>query len=204
MNAASLATMLSGIPFEEPVGSVRLPGLIDGRWVSINPTFQDLEEATFDIVVAGRRSDAGQVDILMIEGEAPDNTWTLLEGADAAPARRSRSSPRVTQAAKRAIDELIEAQLELVAQADVKPKPFQAQALYGEDTWTAAELFKERPGDRDRACNRAASARRHGRESRAPEGHLLETWGKRDVRRSASPRSHPRGKTCRRRSCALA
>ncbi|HEY2965788.1 MAG TPA: polyribonucleotide nucleotidyltransferase, partial [Actinomycetota bacterium] len=55
MNAASLATMLSGIPFEGPVGSVRL-GLIDGEWV-INPTFQDLEEATFDIVVAGRRND---------------------------------------------------------------------------------------------------------------------------------------------------
>ena len=76
MNAASLATMLSGIPFEGPVGSVRL-GLIGGEWV-INPTFQDLEEATFDIVVAGRRNDSGQVDILMIEGEAPDNTWALL------------------------------------------------------------------------------------------------------------------------------
>ena len=90
MNAASLATMLSGIPFEGPVGSVRL-GLIGGEWV-INPTFQDLEEATFDIVVAGRRNDSGQVDILMIEGEAPDNTWALLQGA--ARRRPSRSSPR--------------------------------------------------------------------------------------------------------------
>jgi polyribonucleotide nucleotidyltransferase len=173
MNAASLATMLSGIPFEGPVGSVRL-GLIDGEWV-INPTFQDLEEATFDIVVAGRRNDAGQVDILMIEGEAPDNTWTLLEG------RRGTAptEPVVAEgleAAKRAIDELIEAQLELVAQADVKPKPFEPRPLYGEDTWTAAESFKERLETAivpDRAEREAGMAE----IKELLKGHLLETWG---------------------------
>src|SRR5262245_38145268 len=121
-NAASRATMLSGIPFEGPVGAVRL-GLIDGTW-TINPTFQDVEEATFDIVVAGRRNDAGQIDILMIEGEAPDNTWSLLDaGRGAAP-----TEPVVAEGlevAKRAIDELIEFQLEIVAKADVKPKPFE-------------------------------------------------------------------------------
>ena len=83
MNAASLATMLSGIPFEGPVGSVRM-GLIGGAWV-INPTFQDLDESTFDIVVAGRRNDDGQVDILMIEGEAPENTWAPLQADGTMP-----------------------------------------------------------------------------------------------------------------------
>jgi polyribonucleotide nucleotidyltransferase len=173
MNAASLATMLSGIPFEGPVGSVRL-GLIDGEWV-INPTFQDLEEATFDIVVAGRRNDAGQVDILMIEGEAPDNTWTLLEGGrGTAP-----TEPVVAEgleAAKRAIDELIEAQLELVAQADVKPKPFEPRPLYGQDTWAAAESFKERLETAivpDRAEREAGMAE----IKELLKGHLLETWG---------------------------
>jgi polyribonucleotide nucleotidyltransferase len=173
MNAASLATMLSGIPFEGPVGSVRL-GLIDGEWV-INPTFQDLEEATFDIVVAGRRGDAGQVDILMIEGEAPDSTWALLEGGrGTAP-----TEPVVAEgleAAKRAIDELIEAQLELIAQADVKPKPFEPRPLYGQDTWAAAESFKER-------LETAIVPDRAEREAGMSEikellkGHLLETWG---------------------------
>ena len=173
MNAASLATMLSGIPFEGPVGSVRL-GLIDGEWV-INPTFQDLEEATFDIVVAGRRNDAGQVDILMIEGEAPDTTWGLLEsGRGTAP-----TEPVVAEgleAAKRAIDELIEAQLELVAQADVKPKPFEPRPLYGQDTWAAAESFKERLETAivpDRAEREAGMAE----IKELLKGHLLETWG---------------------------
>ena len=78
MNAASVATCLAGLPFDGPVASVRM-GLIDGQWV-INPTFQQVEEATFDVVVAGRKNDAGEIDVLMIEGEAPDNTWDLLAG----------------------------------------------------------------------------------------------------------------------------
>jgi len=173
MNAASLATMLAGIPFEGPVGSVRL-GLIEGEW-RINPTFQELEEATFDIVVAGRRNEAGEVDILMIEGEAPDNTWALLESdKGAAP-----TEPVVAEglvAAKRAIDELIELQLELIAKADVKPQPFEPRPLYAPDTWAAVETFKER-------LETAIVPDRAEREAALDElkeqvrGHLLETWG---------------------------
>ena len=51
MNAASLAVGIAGLPFDGPVGAVRL-GLIGGEW-AVNPTFQELDEATFDIVVAG-------------------------------------------------------------------------------------------------------------------------------------------------------
>ncbi len=172
MNAASLATMLSGIPFEGPVGSVRM-GLIGGEWV-INPTFQDLEESTFDIVVAGRRNDAGQVDILMIEGEAPENTWALLQADGTMPTEQVVAEG--LEAAKRAIDELIEMQLEFVAKADVKPRPFEPRPLYGQDTWAAAETFKER-------LETAIVPDRTEREAGMSEikellkGHLLETWG---------------------------
>ncbi|MGH2709782.1 MAG: hypothetical protein ACRDH9_01065, partial [Actinomycetota bacterium] len=55
MNAASLAVGIAGLPFDGPVGSVRL-GLIGSDWV-VNPTFQELEEATFDIVVAGSKNE---------------------------------------------------------------------------------------------------------------------------------------------------
>ncbi|HKN81478.1 MAG TPA: polyribonucleotide nucleotidyltransferase [Actinomycetota bacterium] len=172
MNAASLATMLSGIPFEGPVGSVRL-GLIGGEWV-INPTFQDLEEATFDIVVAGRRNDSGQVDILMIEGEAPDNTWALLQGSGTTPTEQVVAEG--LEAAKHAIDELIDMQLEFIATADVKPRPFEPKQLYGPDTWAAAESFKER-------LETAIVPDRSEREAGMAEikdllkAHLLETWG---------------------------
>jgi polyribonucleotide nucleotidyltransferase len=82
MNAAACAVGLAGLPFDGPVAAVRL-GLIHGAWV-VNPTFQEVEEATFDIVVAGSKAADGGVDILMIEGEAPENTWALLgDGGDA-------------------------------------------------------------------------------------------------------------------------
>jgi polyribonucleotide nucleotidyltransferase len=174
MNAASLATMLSGIPFEGPVGSVRL-GLIDGSWV-LNPTFQEVEEATFDIVVAGRRNDAGQVDILMIEGEAPDNTWALLESG-----RGTKPTERVVaeglEEAKRAIDELIDLQLEFVARADVKPRPFEPIPLYEPATYDAVSAFA---GARLEA---AIASERTEREDALDQlrdelkAHLLETWG---------------------------
>ena len=174
MNGASLATMLSGIPFEGPVGAVRL-GLIEGTW-TINPTFQDVEEATFDIVVAGRRNDAGQIDILMIEGEAPDNTWSLLDaGRGAAPTEQVVAEG--LEVAKRAIDELIELQLEIVSKADVKPKPYEPRPLYGEDTWTIVEGFaKER-------LETAMVPDKTEREATLEDikeqlkGHLLESWG---------------------------
>ena len=172
MNAASLATMLSGIPFEGPVGSVRL-GLIGGEWV-VNPTFQDLDEATFDIVVAGRRNDSGQVDILMIEGEAPDNTWTLLQGSGTMPTEQVVAEG--LEAAKRAIEELIDMQLEFIARADVKPRPFEPRPMYEPDTWAAAETFKER-------LETAIVPDRSEREAAMAEikdllkAHLLETWG---------------------------
>jgi polyribonucleotide nucleotidyltransferase len=175
MNAASLATMISGIPFEGPVGSVRL-GLIGGEWV-IDPTFQQIDDATFDIVVAGRRNDAGDVDILMIEGEAPDNATQLLGAADGAVAPTEEVVAQGLEVARRAISELIDLQLEFVAKLDVKPQPFEPRPLYGEDTWSIVESFaKER-------IETAIVPDKHERETAFDEikeslkAHLKETWG---------------------------
>jgi polyribonucleotide nucleotidyltransferase len=175
MNGASLATMISGIPFEGPVGSVRL-GLIGGEW-QINPTFQAVEEATFDIVVAGRRNDAGEIDILMIEGEAPDNTWQLLGASNGAVAPTEEVVAQGLEAAKRAIAELIDFQLEFLSQLDVKPKPFEPRPLYEPDTWGIVEAYA-----RER-LEAAIVTDKQERETPLAEikellkGHLLETWG---------------------------
>ncbi|MDP9297784.1 MAG: polyribonucleotide nucleotidyltransferase [Actinomycetota bacterium] len=137
MNAASLATCLAGLPFDGPVGAVRM-GMIGGEWIA-NPTFQQLDEATFDIVVAGRRNDAGQIDILMIEGEAPDNTWALI--ADGAIAPTEDVVAQGIEAAKLAIAEMIDLQAEFIAQAGVTPKPFEPTPLFGEDLYRALSDF---------------------------------------------------------------
>src|SRR5580692_10085141 len=53
INASSAALMLSGIPFEGPVGAVRIAYSTDGAWIP-HPSYQEGDESTFELVVAGR------------------------------------------------------------------------------------------------------------------------------------------------------
>ncbi len=104
INAASMSTQLAGLPFSGPIGGVRV-ALIDGQWVGF-PTHSELEEAVFDMVVAGRVADAGDVAIMMVEAEATEATWNLVAGrrpgADrGGRRRRSRGREAVHQAALR-------------------------------------------------------------------------------------------------------
>ena len=60
INAASAAVMISDIPWNGPVGAVRV-GRVDGEFI-INPTFAEIEKSDLDLRIAGTR-DA----ILMVE-----------------------------------------------------------------------------------------------------------------------------------------
>src|SRR5271169_2844390 len=82
INAASASTQISGLPFSGPVGGVRV-ALIDGQWVAF-PTVEQLENAVFDMVVAGRKT-ADDVAIMMVEAEATDNVIDLVAGGAGAP-----------------------------------------------------------------------------------------------------------------------
>jgi len=86
INGASMATLLSGIPFTGPVAGVRMAMDRDGRWTPF-PTFQFLaEEAVFDLVVAGRwNAESGEVDILMVEAEATVNAVEKIELGGVSP-----------------------------------------------------------------------------------------------------------------------
>jgi polyribonucleotide nucleotidyltransferase len=139
MNAASLAVGIAGLPFDGPVGAVRL-GLIDGAWV-VNPTFQEIEEGTFDIVVAGSKNAEGGVDILMIEGEAPDRTWPILAAGNGAAAPTEQMVAHGLERAKEVIAEVIEFQEEFLAQVGVKPSDFEPHPLYDPDVWDALASF---------------------------------------------------------------
>ena len=59
---ASLALHLSDVPFDGPMGEVRV-GRINGKYI-INPTVTELKESDIDMVVGGTRDS-----VLMIEGE---------------------------------------------------------------------------------------------------------------------------------------
>ncbi|MGH7309381.1 MAG: polyribonucleotide nucleotidyltransferase [Candidatus Rokuibacteriota bacterium] len=70
MNGASAALCLSGIPFDGPVGAVRV-GLVDGKLVT-NPTVAQQQLSTLELVIAGT-ADA----VLMVEAgakEVPEET----------------------------------------------------------------------------------------------------------------------------------
>src|SRR5437667_5020391 len=73
INGASAALCLSGIPFDGPIGAVRV-GQIDGRFVA-NPTTSQQAASTLELIVAGTE-DA----ILMVEAGANEvSEETMLE-----------------------------------------------------------------------------------------------------------------------------
>jgi polyribonucleotide nucleotidyltransferase len=73
MNGASAALSLSGIPFEGPVGAVRV-GLVDGKLIA-NPTIAEQHVSTLDLVIAAT-ADA----VLMVEAGAKEvSEETMLE-----------------------------------------------------------------------------------------------------------------------------
>ncbi|WP_375493102.1 polyribonucleotide nucleotidyltransferase [uncultured Jatrophihabitans sp.] len=116
INAASASTQVSGLPFSGPVGGTRV-ALIDGQWVAF-PTHTELERATFDMVVAGRTLDNGDVAIMMVEAEATEGAIALIDGGGKRPTEEVVAEG--LEAAKPAIAELCRAQKEL---ADAAAKP---------------------------------------------------------------------------------
>jgi polyribonucleotide nucleotidyltransferase len=107
INGASAALTLSQIPWDGPIGAVRV-GYVDGEIV-INPTESSLAGSTLDMVVAGT-SDA----IMMVEGESnqvPEET--LLAGIERAHAEIRR---------------IVDLQLDLQRQAGKEKWSFQPPA----------------------------------------------------------------------------
>ncbi|MBV9110081.1 MAG: polyribonucleotide nucleotidyltransferase [Gemmatimonadetes bacterium] len=103
ITGASMALMLSRIPFAGPIAAVRV-GRIQGQWV-LNPTFQQLEYSDVDIIVAGS-DDA----IMMVEGGALEvSEGDIAEGLVVAHA---------------GIRELIQVQRDVMAEAEV-PAPME-------------------------------------------------------------------------------
>ena len=83
INAASMSTQIAGLPFSGPIGGVRV-ALIKGQWVAF-PEHEQLADATFDMVVAGRVLEDGDVAIMMVEAEATEGSIALIEGGGTRP-----------------------------------------------------------------------------------------------------------------------
>jgi len=135
INAASMSTQLAGLPFSGPIGGVRI-ALIDDQWVAF-PSVAQLEDATFDMVVAGRVVANGDVAIMMVEAESTEETWNLVQAGKPAPTEDEVG--RGLEAAKPFIKALCDAQAELAAQFPKDTTEFPVFVDYGDDLYAAVE-----------------------------------------------------------------
>jgi len=117
INAASASLMLTGLPFEGPIGAVRLAYSQDGQWIP-HPTHDETDESTFQIVVAGREVN-GEIAIMMVEASGTEKAWTYYENG--APKVTEEVIAGGLEACKTWIGESIALQNELVAKVGRKP-----------------------------------------------------------------------------------
>ncbi|MGP9695005.1 polyribonucleotide nucleotidyltransferase [Brachybacterium sp. AOP25-B2-12] len=152
INGASASTQISGLPFSGPIGGVRvalMPNAKGGQWVAF-PTFSQLDEAVFSMVVAGRivgEGDDSDVAIMMVEAEATDNAWNLIKNSGAiAPTEEVVAEG--LEASKVFIRSLCEAQKELAATAAKPVREFPLFLDYQDDAFelvaaTATDRLKD-------------------------------------------------------------
>src|SRR3954453_8777966 len=132
INAASAALMLSGIPFEGPIGAVRIAYTTEGSWLP-HPTYQEGDDSTFELVVAGRAV-GDDVPIMMVEAGGTERAWEYYEAG--APKVTEEVIAQGLEEAKTWIKESIELQRQLVDRAGVhSPIPYNAVADYGDDVF---------------------------------------------------------------------
>jgi polyribonucleotide nucleotidyltransferase len=133
INSAAASVLLAGLPFSGPVAGVRV-ALIDGEWIPF-PTHSELERAVFDMVVAGRVVEGGDVAIMMVEAEATTQTYELVRGGAQAPTEEVVAGG--LEAAKPFLKQIAEAQQELAAKAAKPTRDFPVFLDYGDDVLDA-------------------------------------------------------------------
>jgi polyribonucleotide nucleotidyltransferase len=139
INSAACSVLLSGLPFTGPVGATRV-ACINGEWVAF-PTHSELENATFDMVVAGRMLEDGDVAIMMVEAEATKNVYEVVNGGGTAPTEDVVAAG--LEAAKPAIAAVCKAQLELQAKSPKTPLEFPVFLDYDDDVLDAVTAAAE-------------------------------------------------------------
>jgi polyribonucleotide nucleotidyltransferase len=133
INAASAALMLSGIPFEGPIGAVRLAWSQEGTWIA-HPTYEEGDDSLFELVVAGRQLDDGDVAVMMVEAGGTENAFDYV--AQGAPPVTEDVIVSGLEASKQYIKQSIALQHELVKAAGARaPMSYTPVLDYGDDVF---------------------------------------------------------------------
>lgn len=141
INAASASTQISGLPFSGPIAGVRL-ALIGDQWVAF-PKASQLADAVFDLTVAGRvvTDEAGNEDvaIMMVEAEATEHAWDLIQGGATKPDEAIVAQG--LEAAKPFLKSLVDAQAKLAAQPAKEIQDFPVFPPYAPEVYSAVEAL---------------------------------------------------------------
>ena len=113
LNGASAALWVSGIPFESPIAAVRIAYNTEGSWIPF-PTYQEGEAATFEMVIAGRQLQSGDIAIMMVEAGGTERAFEYYD--DGAPKVTEEVLADGLEASKQWIDDVIELQKGLRSQ----------------------------------------------------------------------------------------
>ncbi len=146
INAASAALMISDVPFDGPIGAVRLAYSTDGAWIP-HPTYEESDEATFEIVVAGRELDDGDVAVMMVEAGGTEKSFGYY--AEGAPKVDEAALATALEECKQYIKAVIALQRDLVAVAGARPTmDYEVQVDYTDDVYDQVQrMGAERMGE---------------------------------------------------------
>jgi polyribonucleotide nucleotidyltransferase len=147
INAASASLMISGIPFDGPIGAVRVAYSQSGEWIP-HPTYEEGENSTFELVVAGRQLDNGDVAIMMVEAGGTSKSFGYY--ASGAPKVNELALAGGLEASKTWIKESIGLQRQLVAsviatKGPITPMTYTPQLDYGQDVMDAVTPIATAP-----------------------------------------------------------
>lgn len=139
INAASASTQISGLPFSGPIGAVRI-ALIGSQWVAF-PTHEQLDEAVFDMMVAGRvvTQDDGTDDvaIMMVEAEATEASWNLIQAGATKPDEDIVAGG--LEAAKPFLRQLVDAQAAMAKDSAKEVQDYPRFADYSDEVYAAVQ-----------------------------------------------------------------
>jgi polyribonucleotide nucleotidyltransferase len=135
LNGASAALSVSGLPFEGPLGGVRM-ALRKGEWVPF-ATEEELDESVFEMVVVGRRNDAGEIDVVMVEAGATEDGYRLVTDGDQ-PSDEDAVAEGLEQA-KQYIAQLIDLQNDLVSKVEVPEFTWTPNIEYSDELYSRVE-----------------------------------------------------------------
>ena len=179
LNGASLALMLSPVPFDGPVGAVRIAWSSAGEWIA-HPTYEEGIDSAFEMVVAGRALEGGDVAVMMVEAGGTEATWDIYESGTQKVDESVLAEG--LEFSKQYIKEVIDIQHELVkAVGEPETMAYEAFVDYSDEIYAAVDAAgRERIAKTQTIADKSARSEAEAEVSAAIHEELAEQFAEID------------------------